>query len=52
MHSNSEKKKLLKENDYQVGSGTNLTCAKISPKCLKLAMENISDHFLSLLNSV
>ena len=32
MHSNSEKKKLLKENDYQVGSGTNLTCAKISPK--------------------
>ena len=32
MSSNFEKKKLLKENDYQVGSGTNLTCAKISPK--------------------
>ena len=27
-------------------------CAKIRPKCLKLAMENISDHFLPLLNSV
>ena len=26
--------------------------AKISQKCLKLAKENISDHFLTLLNSV
>lgn len=24
----SEKKKLLKENDYQIGSGVNFTCAK------------------------
>ena len=35
---NFEKKKLLKENDYQVGSGAEFTCAKISPKsCMVLA---------------
>jgi WD40 repeat protein len=35
---NSEKKKLIKENDYQIGSGANFTCAKIGPvKCNVLA---------------
>jgi len=35
---NFEKKKLHKENDYQVGTGAEFTCAKISPKgCMILA---------------
>ena len=34
----SEKKKLLKENDYQVGSGAEFTCAKFgTPSCSVLA---------------
>ena len=35
---NYQKKKLLKENDYQVGSGANFICAKMGPvKCNVLA---------------
>ena len=47
MSSNFEKKKLHKENDYQLASGASFTCAKISPKgCMVLAAGDDQNHII------
>jgi hypothetical protein len=42
---NDNKKKLKKQNDYQVGSGITLTCSKIGGNQNTVLMAAGDDHF-------